>query len=426
MAVNKRYILYFIALIAALMLLIYTSEHPWLRDLAMVITAMMLVAKNKVISVLLMSKVKFLLFVKTMTTVKLVTLAIKRFIIDNVVSKWMGEHIVNPVMEPVKESFRYFRQFSWRRKLKNLALFILPVTVVVWLGSFGELFSQLFFIAEIKAIVIGFFKLLWIVLAKIIVAVIYFFQNVVANSFLSPVFEVFAISVILSLIERLPIIGKPLRKFFEYLGSKITALFHRFDRLHESFVTPYLEKYVGSNVVRVTSRWSDKIKQSKIKNEKELIENFVHEVADKTILHYYSHKKLLEMSKQEAVDLINEKTGDNINIVAWFSVDYWGNILQDDRRDSLENDIFLIESLASCAKHGVSDPDHEITQFDFWVYNSSEYPFCLHHKEAHFQSLFLAPKSVQFVKSEESIDYKNGDIVLEHCDDSKNESSVNI
>lgn len=417
MSTAKRLIVYFFALIGSLLLLIYTTDYTWVKDGLMVITSMLLVAKSKLITFLLLSKTKILLFLTSLTTVKVISLAVKRFILDNIVSKWINAHIMQPIMEPVRESFRYFRQISWRRKMGNLLLFIMPVTVVAWLGSFGDTFANFFFIAEIKALVIGFFKLLWYVLYKIIYLFTYFFNNILANSFLAPVFEIFALSFLLSLIERLPLIGKPLRRIFEYIGDRITALFFRFDNLQDRYVTPHLQKYVGNNVSSVSQKWSDSIKRSKVKNEKALIEAFVGRVGEGTIHDYYTHKKIRALNKQEAIALINEKTGDNIDIVASFCVDVFGQILEDGSRDTLENDVFLIESLASHAEFGIVDADaaHEISCHDFWAYNSSAFEFCLRHREGHFPETRLPPKSVTLVKAGSAMNYTDKSITLHKC-----------
>jgi hypothetical protein len=142
--------------------------HPVSYNILMgYMLAVVLVFKSSLLSLWLVSKLKILAFIKGLTFVQAILLGIKRWFIDNMLSQWLDKYIFSHLKKPFAELFHYYRTVSFKTKLKNFFIIVFPMGLAIWLMYLTDVISHIALFVQLKVVVIGFFKTLWIVLAKI-------------------------------------------------------------------------------------------------------------------------------------------------------------------------------------------------------------------------------------------------------------------
>ena len=109
MSIKKKILFSFLGFFAILAIAYFFlgEKHPYV----VFVLSLAIVAKLKAITViglvgsklylfLAASKGKIWMFLSKMTLFKGASLAIKRFLIDNVLSKWLNKHIISHIKEP--------------------------------------------------------------------------------------------------------------------------------------------------------------------------------------------------------------------------------------------------------------------------------------------------------------------------------------
>ena len=339
------------------------------------IVAVTLVFKSSILSFLLASKLKIIAFIKSLTLFQAITLAIKRFLIDNMISNWLNRYIFKYFKRPFIEIYGYYKTKSFKDKIKNLILFILPTAVVVWIMVATDLFSSFAFYVEIKMIVIGFFKALWLFLGKIFGFIPLIF-NYLSNSWLGPILEIFALSWLLDFIERAFGKNNPITRFFNYISRKLTRFLNYIGLLNDKHLEPILYNSVAKQSKNIANKLTQYIQNKKIELEYIYFERLLKTILNRHIDSYYSFKDMHKIKdKKRLYTLINKKSADGIDIVAFVSRDEHGNLVDDYFENSFYHDIFILEGMASSKDYGVKvNLDDGIDYTDFWILNTSRYP----------------------------------------------------
>ena len=366
--------------------------------------AIALVFKSALLSFYSASKLKMLTFIKGLSIVQGSYLLLKRWFLDNIFARWLKRNITDHIKVGFQELGEYYKALNLRAKLKNIFIPLILSMLSAWaLYTTGYLDNLLLF-TEIKVIVIGLSKTVLMMGAK--------FFGFMINSWITPILEVFALSYIFSWFER--VLGKenPMVRFFNWLGLKLNTLIFFFTDLNKKHIDPLLNDHISKQSQGLSSRLSDYVKRKKINYEYEQFEKFERHILKGHISAYHTFKHMEQITdKKELYTLINKKTDDNLDIVAFVSRNSKGELLPEAVEDSFYHDIFILEGIASSHRHGVkqeqeTDPDHS----DFWVLNTSIYPATLKSHSGHIPTLEIEGNSLILVKTSHPQDYSCGDI----------------
>ena len=370
--------------------------------------AIALVFKSALLSFYTASKLKILAFVKGLTIVQGTYLLLKRWFLDNIFARWLKRNITDHINVGFQELGEYYSALNLRAKLKNIFIPLILSILSAWaLYTTGYLDNLLLF-TEIKVVVIGLSKTILMMGAK--------FFGFMINSWITPILEVFALSYIFSWFER--VLGKenPMVRFFNWLGFKLNNLIFFFTDLNKKHIDPLLNNHISKQSQSLSSRLSDYVKCKKIDYEYEQFEKFEQRILKGHISAYHTFKHMEKITdKKELYTLINKKTDDNLDIVAFVSRNSKGELLPEVVEDSFYHDIFILEGIASSHRHGVkqeqeTDPDHS----DFWVLNTSIYPATLRSHSSHVPTQEIEANSLILVKTNYPQEYSFGDIYFEY------------
>jgi len=370
--------------------------------------AVVLVFKSSILSLWLLSKLKLLHFLKGLTLFQALLLGIKRWFIDNLVSQWLERHIIRHFKKPFRELFQYYNAINFKTKMKNFIIFILPLGIGVWIMYITDVLTHLTLFMELKILVIGFFKLLFGFVAKIFIWL--------TSSWFAPIFEVFALSYLLTLLERLLGENNPISRFFNYIGDRLNNLLEFIGILNDKHIEPILNKNIAQRSENYGNRLSSFIKKRKIREEHLYFDNFQNIILKGHINAYYSFPGMEEITdKKELYQLINEKTADNIDIIAYVSRNGKGDILDEFCKDDYYHDIFLLKGIASHRSHGVRvQNDDDIDYTDFWVLNTSRFPVWIKSHNDTVEDYLLEGNEMKLIKTKTHINFKNNNIYFEY------------
>ena len=388
--------------------------------------AVALIFKSSILSIWLASKLKVIAFVKGLTLIQGITLTIKRWLIDNVLTDWLKKNIFSHLTHSLKEVKEYYSIISWKTKLKNILIFVLPITLATWMMYMTEILSHFALYAELKVLVSSFFKAIWILIAKFF-SFFSVFAAWIAGSWLAPILEVFALSYLLTLLERVLGEGNPLSRFFAYIGNTLNNLLMHFGLFSDKHIDPIVEKTVVHSSKRVGQKISSIIKNKKISEEFLYFDNFQNIILKGHINAYHSFKGMDQITdKKELYHIINKRTNDNIDIVAYISRDKKGNLLEEHIPDSYYHDIFFLEGIASNPKYGVKEHlEDEIDHTDFWILNSSKYPVQLKSKSDNYHDRYIEGHSISLIKTKTQVDYLSGEIYCEYLGEKVSPTLIN-
>lgn len=406
---KRRYKALIAIIVPVLIMVILSYVHPISYHYIMgYMFAVVLLFKSSILSLWFLSKLKFLHFLKSLTILQALLLGIKRWLIDNVVSKWLNKHIISHFKKPFQELFQYYQAISLKTKIKNFVVIVLPLGIGVWIIYLTDLLPHLAVFVELKVVVIGFFKALWVIVSKVIIWL--------TSSWFAPIFEVFALSYLLTLLER--VLGKnnPISRFFNYMGNKLNNLFTFMGLLNEKHIEPILNKNISKRSQSFSERISQMLRNKKIKDEYLYFDNFQNLILKGHINAYYAFKDMEKIKdKKELYAIINQKTADNIDIIAYVSRNGKGDLLEEKVPDDFYHDIFLLKGIASHRNHGVRvQNDDEIDYTDFWVLNTSKYPVWIKSHSQAIEERELTANSVEFIKTKNHVNLNNDDLYFEH------------
>ena len=370
--------------------------------------AVVLVFKSSILSLWLVSKLKILHFLKGLTIFQALLLGVKRWFIDNMVSKWLEKHIFKHLKKPFHELFQYYKAINFKTKMKNFIVIVLPLGIGVWLMYITDVLSHLALFVELKVIIIGFFKALFAIATKIFLWL--------TSSWFAPIFEVFALSYLLTLLEKFLGKNNPISRVFNYIGDKLNDFLSLLGVLNDKHIEPILNKNVSNHSERFGNKISKMIRDKKIREEYLYFDNFQNIILKGHINAYYSFPGMENVEdKKELYRLINKKTADNIDIIAYVSRNGKGDLLDESYPDDFYHDIFLLKGIASNRSHGVRiQNDTEIDYTDFWVLNTSKYPVWIKSKSDCVKDQELKANEMRFIKTKAHINFKHNDLYFEY------------
>ncbi len=402
---NKALIALFVPIVAGG--IVQYFYPPFYTLLLGYVAALVLLFKSAILSLWLASKLKIIAFLKSLTLTQTLLLTFKRWIIDNVLSKWIKKNILSHLSEAIAEMKRYFSLLSFRAKVKNSLLFILPLGLVTWLIYLGDMLSSLALTAELKLLVSGFFKALWLLVAQFGL-----FVSELSQSWLAPLLELFALSFLLEWIERKFGKNNPLTRFFNTIGNLLNSMLEKIGLLHEKHIEPQIQKRVVSQSQKLSRKILEFIKSRKISQEYLYFDNLQNMLLRGHIDAYHRFDDMHAVTdKKRLYRRINEATQDNIEIKAFVSRNSEGALMEEHVPDDFYHDLFILEGIASSQAHGVREENEEtIDHSDFWVLNTSRYPVTLTSQSGNFKTVRIDGKDMQLVKCRRKIPYTKRDI----------------
>jgi hypothetical protein len=377
--------------------------------------AIVLIFKSSILSIWLASKLKILTFLKTLTLYKGVTLAIKRWFIDNLLSKWLQKHIFSHLSLGIKEAKEYYQAMSFKAKVKNTLLFLFPITIVTWFMYVTEMLTHAALYAELKVLISGFFKLIWLLAAKLL-STLSIMIGWISGSWIAPILEIFALSYLLDFLEKKLGKDNPITKFFTIIGNLLNRLLEKIGILQEKHLAPIIERTVTFHSKKLGEKLSNFIKEKKIAQEFLYFDNLQNIILQGHI-NAYHHFKDMDTIKDKKIlyQRINQETDDNITIIAYISRNKKGELLEEQVSNSYYHDIFFLKGIASSETDGVKEHlEEQIDYTDFWILNTSRYPVTLKSSDANYHDRVLQGKSLTLIKTKHTFNPKT--ITCEYLD----------
>jgi hypothetical protein len=354
----------------------HNAAYEWLMGYMFAIA---LVFKTSILSLWFASKLKLIAFIKGLTLVQAIIILFKRWLLENVITQWIKTHIIDHLVEGFNDAKEYYFRLNLKAKLTNGFQILLGITLLALLAHAIGYLENLLILTEVKLIASALFQALLAFFTKYTSMVLAWF----ATSWLAPILEVFALSYLLTLLEKWFGPNNPISRFFNFIGDKLNQGLYYLGLLKSKHIDPMVQCKVVDNTKKVSSRLSLMIKNKKIREEYRYFERFENIIMKGHIDAYHSFSGMEKITnKKDLYQRINQKTADNIDIVAYVSRNHLGLLLDEDVENSFYHDIFLLESFASHQEHGVKiydendDPNH-IEHTDFWILNTSKFPIII-------------------------------------------------
>jgi len=370
--------------------------------------AIALIFKTALLSFYSASKLKIIIFLKSLTIIQGSLLLIKRWFLDNVFSKWLKRNILDHIKHGFLDMAHYYNALNIKSKIKNIFIPTMLSLGSAWaIYNMGYLDNILIF-TEFKMLIIGVSKTILMMGTKLF--------GFVINSWITPILEVFALSYIFDKLETL--LGKenPIIKVINWLSKKLNGIMFFFADINKKHIDPLLNERVSRHSKSFSDKISRYIKNKRIKHEYEQFDKLENIILKGHIDAYYSFKGMSDIkNKKELYTLINKKTNDNLEIVAYVSRDKNGALVPVDIDNSFYNDIFILEGIASSHKYGIktqelNDPDFS----DYWVLNTSKYPVILKSHSGDTPTTVIMGNSLSFIKTKKLQDYTMSDIYFQY------------
>jgi len=377
-------ILFIVAVFVSIVIGVYYSD-----ELYLLIVPIVLVLKSKIGAFLLSSKSKIFMFLKTLTFYKAIVLGAKRFVIDNYFSKWLHNNIIDPIKKPIINYLKFFFNLGWKIKLKRLFLFFLPLSAFIAIAQITGILEHLLLYAELKGLVIGFFKIFFAFIGKVIGVFSSSLFFVLKNTWLASIIEIFALSWLLTKLEKIPLFGKYIVSFFNYISEIIGSFLSIFVDLYNKYIYSHLSLRIKEKMEIFGEFLHSFLEDTKHNNEVFLMKKFIKQyIQGNNFKDYYKKIDFSKIyNKTDIYKLINKKTGDNIDIKYFFNVDV----------NTIDKDVLILESVASCNVEGTEG--QVINKNSFWVLNNSEEIVELISEEGHFPNKVIKPNKLILVHS---------------------------
>jgi len=392
-------------LIGAVLYTFFPESWKWVLGYML---AASLAFKGAILSFYSASKLKLLTFFKGLTFLQGSILLLKRWFLDNVFSRWLRRNILTPVSTALKEAREYYLGLGFRARIRNLLLALVASVLSVWLLYSSGYLSHLFLFTELKVIVISLSKTLLLVLGKTF--------GLLFNSWLTPILEVFAFSWFFAWLERTLGPEHPVNRFLSRIGYFFGRIFAGVILFVRRYIDPLLNRRIRQKSRQLAQRAREYIHDKKIAYELEQFDRLERILLQGHIDAYHSFKGMEKIrDKRRLYSLINRKTRDGIDIVAFVSRNGRGELLPETVDDSFYHDVFLLEGLASSQKRGVKKeledrPDYS----DFWILNTSLYPATLRSHSGIVPPTPIEPQSLRHISCDRLPDYSDGDLYLEY------------
>ncbi len=391
----------------------HTASYEWLMGYMFAIA---LVFKASILSLWFASKLKIIAFIKGLTLFQGLFLLLKRWFLDNVLTQWFKTNVIDHLIDSFKEIKDYYIRLNLKAKLKNAFSIILGLVFLGFIAHWVGYLDNILIFAEVKMLASALFQGMLTYITKITSTILTWF----AASWLAPILEVFALSYLLTLLEKWFGANNPLSRFFNFIGDKLNQGLYYLGLLKTKHIDPMVQCKVVENSKKVSSHLNIMIKNKKIREEYKYFERFENIIMKGHIDAYHTFKSMDKVTdKKELYKRINQKTNDNIDIVAYVSRNHMGILLDEEVEDTFYHDIFLLESFASHQEHGVKvydeaeDSDH-IDHTDFWVLNTSKFPVIIGSQSDNFEDECIFPHGLRLIKTDKPFCYASGDVYCEY------------
>ena len=407
---RRRYIAAISVIVPIVIIAIVKYFYPVSYDFLFgYMIAIAILFKTALISFFTVSKLKIIAFLKGLTILQAIVLLVKRWLLDNVFTIWLKENIIDHIIDSFVNTFKYYRSLNFRRKLKNFFVPLIVISSSLWLiYSSGYLDNVLLF-TELKVFVIGLSKTALLVITKAL--------GFLLDSWLTPIIEVFALSFLLTKLEDW--LGKDniIVKAINWLGEGLNKITSIFGDLSEKYIDPILNEPVSKKSKDISDSINNYINHKKTEYEYEQFERLETRILKGHIDAYHTFKGIDKIKdKKKLYSIINKRTKDYLDIVAYVSRNRKGDLVPIEVDDSFYHDIFILEGVASSHKEGVKiQHDTKPDYTDFWILNTSNSPVLLLESNK-FKKEIIEPKSVTLIKTSEEIDYSKDKICFEFRD----------
>jgi len=391
----------------------HKATYEWLMGYMFAIA---LVFKASLLSLWFASKLKIVAFIKGLTLFQGTLLLLKRWLFENVLSQWIKRNIVDHLVEGFNDAKEYYVRLNLKAKLTNafhiLGVLTLLALVAHWLGYL----DHLLILTEVKHLATAIFETALTFVTKYTSIVLAWF----ATSWIAPIIEVFFLSYLLTLLEKYFGPNNPLSRFFNFIGDKLNQGLFYLGVLKSKHIDPLVQCRVIDNSKKVSSTLQVMIKNKKIREEYRYFERFENIIMKGHIDAYHTFKGMEKIKdKKELYKRINQKTDDNIDIVAYVSRNHLGILLDEETEDTFYHDIFLLESFASHQEYGVKiydekeDPNH-IDHTDFWILNTSKFPVIIASNSNNFEEECILSHGLRLIKTQKPFSYASADVYCEY------------
>ena len=406
---RRRYVAALAVITPVILISVLQHYYPLsYKVLSGYMVAVAIVFKTALLTFWKASKLKIIAFLKGLTLFQGSTLLIKRWFLDNVFAKWLKRNITDHIMVGIRELVAYYRALNFKAKFKNIFLPLVVSLISAWALYTSGYLNHLLLFTEFKVLVIA--------LSKTLLSMGTQLFGFLANSWITPILEVFALSYIFSWLERVLGTKNPLIRALNWIGEQLNRLIFFFGDLNKKHIDPLLNDHVAKQSQGISSWISGYVRHKKISYEYEQFEKFEQRLLQAHINAYYHVKGMEKITDKRALyALINQKTDDNLDIVAFVSRNSKGELLPEAVEDSFYHDLFILEGIASSHRHGIRqeqdrDPDHS----DFWVLNTSRYPALLASHSGQVPVTDIPSHSIQLIKTGHPQDYDMGDIYVSY------------
>jgi len=407
-----------IAIIVPIVLVIilkytHTASYEWLTGYMF---AVALVFKTSIISLWLAAKLHFVAFITGLTIFQGMILLVKRWLLDSVFAEWVQTHIIENIIDGLKEAKDFYLRQDLKTKFKNIFFFIFGITLAGWILYIVGLLDNIVLFAELRLFVAGIFSAMVAFVTKLASWTL----SLLAISWLGPLLEVFAFSYILTRLEVWFGPNNILSRFFNFIGNKINQMLYNLGILKEKHIDPMVLQPIVSKSKQMGTQLSNSIRHKKIQEEYRYFETFENIIMKGHIDAYHSFKGMDKITDKQALyTRINQKTSNNVDIAAYVSRSVSGELLHEAVPSNFYHDVFLLESFASHKEHGVKvydEPSDElhITNKDFWVMNTSAFPVTIRSNSHNFEDMEVPGHGLQLIKANNPFCYKHGDVFCEY------------
>ncbi|WP_309496205.1 hypothetical protein [Sulfurovum sp.] len=392
-------------------LLKYTHDtsYQWIMGY---MVAVALVFKTSIVSMWLAAELHMVSFIAGLTAFQAIILLIKRWLLDSVLATWIQTHIIDNVIDALKEAKDFYLRQDLKTKFRNIFVFLFGLIFSGWVLYIVGFLDNLVLFAELRLFIAGVFSAIVTFLTKAASWAL----SVLAITWLGPIVEVFALSYLLIRLETWLGANNFLSKMFNFIGDKINIMLYYLGILKDKHIDPLILDPMISKSKQMGTQLSSNIRNKKIQEEYRSFESFENIIMKGHIDAYFSFKGTDNCPNKKALyTRINKKTSNNIDIVAYVARDFSGALLEEDSVSNFYHDIFFLESFASHKEYGVKVYDEDadelhISHHDFWVLNTSRHPVTITSQSQNFETIQIEGNGLQLIKTSKPFCYKDGDV----------------
>ena len=268
---NKHIFLWLIFILITGMVLLFSIEESRMLFIDFIVGIFHFLKENilAILAAFFLVKGKFILtlFLKKIALLSVTGLG-KRYVIEKIINHNVKIHFLDHIRDDIKRLVTFIK-----KNFKSFPLVKQIIAVFAFLGSLGFVGKFMGGMLAMKVFIAKFWSFLLVLFLKVGTAVVYFFTDYVWGSWIAPIVEVVIFTWLFSWIEKVPFLGKVLRKFytffvtlFEYVEYILEKVFHipvkGFLRWLTKQIQYKIYKFIG---YKPTSGW-ETLKQTRVLN----------------------------------------------------------------------------------------------------------------------------------------------------------------